>query len=167
MESELILDRGRFPPLSARGCTQHLIPIESGMLRRTINGALVYTGNTLTHKYRSVISCEDKASPALEGLWRGSEVRVGCIQHLWHQSTKQEILLERDPIEGSVFAMTNVRENLEIQSITGRKVILVKGGLEETFVAYRPWLDMRITSFAFITDEWGLKVGWRLELQEV
>lgn len=167
MESELILDQGGFPPLSARGCTQHLIPIESGMLRRTINGTLIYAGNTLAHKYRSVISCEDKASLALEGLWRGSKVRVGCIQRLWQQSTAREILLERDPIEGSVFAITSMRENVEIQSITGQKVILIKGGLEKTFVAYRPWLDMRVTSFALMTNEWGLKAGWRLELEEI
>lgn len=167
MESELILDRGGFPPLSARGCTQHLIPIGTGILRRTINGTLVYAGNTLAHKYRSVISCEDKASLALEGLWRGSEVRVGCIQHLWRQSTDKEVLLERDPVEGSVFAATSIRENVEIQNITGRKVALVKGGLEKVFVAYRPWLEMRVTSFTLMTDEWNLKAGWRLELEEV
>ncbi len=79
MESELILNRGGFPPLSARGCIQHLMPIEAGLLRRTINGALIYAEKPLAHKFRSIISCEDRASLALEGLWRGSEVRVGCI----------------------------------------------------------------------------------------
>lgn len=106
MESELILSRGGFPPLSARGCVQHLMPVETGALRRTINGGLVYTGKTGTHKYRSLISCEDKASLALEGLWRGSEVRVGCIQRLWQKVAGREAFLERDPVIGSIFVTT-------------------------------------------------------------
>jgi hypothetical protein len=82
MESELIINRGGFPPLSARGCIQSLMPIESGVLKRTINGSLVYTGKGPAHKYRSIISCEDKASLAMEGFWRGSELKVGCIQRI-------------------------------------------------------------------------------------
>ncbi|MGV8948970.1 MAG: hypothetical protein ACOH2E_06390 [Candidatus Paracaedibacter sp.] len=182
MESELILNRGGFPPLSARGCVQHLRPIETGLLRRTINGALIYAGKPLAHKYRSIIYCEDKASLALEGLWRGSEVRVGCIQQLWCQTMTREVLLERDPREGSVLAMTSTREEIEIQSVKGRKVIIadqsseVRGlkdkGLEEKgsgeiFITYRPWLHMRINTFSLTTDEWGLKAGWRLELEEI
>lgn len=167
MESELILNRGGFPPLSARGCIQHLMPLEAGLLRRTINGALVYAGKPLAHKYRSIISCEDKASVALEGLWRGSQVRVGCIQELWCQSAEQEILLERDPREGSVFAMTAAREGVSIQSVIGRKVMMTEKGLGEIFIAYHPWLDMRIVTFSLVTNEWGLKVGWRLELEEI
>jgi hypothetical protein len=148
------------------------MPIKAGLLRRTINGALIYAGKPLTHKYRSIISCEDKASLALEGLWRGSEVRVGCIQQLWCQTAEREVLLERDPREGSVFAITGARTEVEIQSVTGRKVIIAdKGlndkGLDEIFIAYHPWLHMRIVAFSLMTDEWGLKAGWRLELEEI
>lgn len=167
MESELILSRGGFPPLSARGCIQHLMPIKAGILRRTVNGALVYTGKPLTHKYRSIISCEDKASLALEELWRGSEVRVGCIQQLWRQVTGREVLLERDPVEESVFAITAMREEVAVRGVTGRKVEIAKGDLESVFISYRPWLDMRIISFSLVTNEWGLKAGWRLELEEI
>jgi len=168
MESELILNRGGFPPLSARGCIQHLMPIETGLLRRTINGALIYAGKPLAHKFRSIISCEDRASLVLEGLWRGSEVRVGCIQQLWRHTAEREVLLERDPREGSVFAITGARTEVEIQSVSGRKVIIAeKGLLKEIFIAYCPWLDMRIVAFSLMTDEWGLKAGWRLELEEI
>jgi hypothetical protein len=176
MESELILNPGGFPPLSARGCVQHLRPIEAGLMRRTINGALIYAGKPLAHKYHSIIYCEDKASLPLEGLWRGSEVRVGCIQQLWHQTTQREVLLERDPREGSVLVMTSTREEIEIQSVKGRKVIIADRGLKdrglddkgsEVFIAYRPWLHMRIITFSLMTDEWGLKAGWRLELEEI
>jgi hypothetical protein len=168
MESELIMSRGGFPPLSARGCVQHLMPVEAGILRRTINGKLLYIGKPLTHKYRSVISCEDKAALALEGFWRGSELRVGCIQRLWQKVMGQQIItLERDPVEGSVFAVTSKQQKREIQEIRGRNIVFAEAALEESFVSYRPWLDMRVVSFSLMTNEWGLKAGWRLELEEI
>ena len=167
MESELILSRGGFPPLSARGCIQQLMPVEAGALQRTINGVLIYTGKPVAHKYRSVISCEDKASLALEGFWRGSEVRVGCIQRLWQKIAGEEICLERDPVMGSVFAITAKQQEREVQEVTGRKVIFSQNNSEEAFVSYRPWLDMRVVTFSLQTNEWGLKAGWRLELEEI
>lgn len=167
MESELILSRGGFPPLSARGCIQQLMPIEAGTLRRTLSGALIYTGKTVAHKYRSIISCEDKASLALEGLWRGSEIRVGCIQRLWQTATGQEAVLERDPVEGSIFVMTAKQEEKEVQKGTGRKIVFAERIAGEAFISYRPWLDMRVVTFSLMTNEWGLKAGWRLELEEI
>jgi hypothetical protein len=167
METNLILSRGGFPPFSARGCVQHLMPIESGMMRRTINGKLVYIGKSLMHKYRSIISCEDKTSLALDGIWRGSDLRVGCIQFIWQKVQGKEAVLERDPVEGSVFAMTSKQQERGIKEVYGRKIILHAMEEEETFVSYRPWLDMRVVSFSLMTNEWGLQAGWRLELEEI
>ncbi len=167
MESELILSRGGLPPLSARGCIQHLMPIEAGALRRTINGTLIYTGKEICHKYHSIISCEDKASMALEGFWRGGEIRVGCIQRLCQKAIDQHVILQREPVEGSVFVVNAARQEKGVQEIIGRKVVLAHPILEETFVSYRPWLHMRIITFSFVTNEWGMKAGWKLELEEI
>lgn len=157
--------------MSARGCIQQLMPIETGALRRTINGSLIYTGKPTAHKYRSVISCEDKASLALEGLWRGSEVRVGCIQRLWQTVENHEILLERDPVVESIFLVTEKQQQKDIQEVRGRKVVVCGGNSAinpgQAFVSYRPWLDMRVVTFSLHTNEWGLKAGWRLELEEI
>jgi hypothetical protein len=153
--------------LSARGCIQHLLPIESGELRRTINGALIYTGKVLTHKYRSLITCQDKATLALEGFWRGSELRVGCIQRLWQKTMGAQVLLERDPVVDSVFAINCNQEARKIEEVKGRKVVLEEGFATEIYVSYRPWLDMRVVNFSLITNEWGLSAGWRLELEEI
>ena len=76
METELILSVGGFPPLSARGCKQELIPVSKGALRRTINGELVLVGNQ-DLKYKSIIQCDDKTSLATNGLYPGAEVMVG------------------------------------------------------------------------------------------
>lgn len=165
MESELILSQGGLPPLSARGCIQQLMPIDAGLLRRTIDGKLIYTGKPNGHKYRSIISCEDKAALALEGIWRGSFLRVGCIQRLWQKASSASVLLERDPVEGSVFALNANQDKVTVQEIVGRKVLLEQSG--EAFVSYCPWLDMRVVGFVLTTDEWGLKAGWRLTLEEV
>jgi hypothetical protein len=167
MESLLILSRGGFPPLSARGCIQHLTPIETGRLRRTVNGKLIYTGNNVAHKYRSIITCEDKTAIAFEGFWRGSELRVGCIQRIWQKVSGHETKLERDPIPGSVFAMTSQQQEMEVQAINGRTVTFSTRILDDLFVSYRPWLDMLVVNFALMTNEWGLKVSWRLDLEEI
>jgi hypothetical protein len=166
METELILSRGGFPSLSARGCSQQIMPIEEGALRRTINGVLVYTGKEEGHKYRSIISCEDKTGAALEGLWRGSEIRIGCIQRFWQKSQGREVLLERDPVEGSVFALEGQTE-FSIEEIVGRHVVLEHLIDQEVFVSYRPWLHMRVVGFCLMTNEWGLKAGWKLEVEEI
>jgi hypothetical protein len=165
MESELILSQGGLPPLSARGCIQELMPIESGVLHRTIDGRLIYAGHSNTHKYRSIIHCEDKASLALEGLWRGGLLRVGCIQRLWQKVHGPSVILERDPVEGSVFAITPGQEKVVIQEIMERKITLKNEG--EAFVSYCPWLEMRVINFTLTTNEWGLKAGWKLVLEEV
>jgi hypothetical protein len=166
MESELILSQGGLPPLSARGCTQELMPVESGVLRRTIDGRLIYAGHPSAHKYRSIIYCEDKASLALEGLWRGSLLRVGCIQRLGQKALGVSVYLERDPVAGSVAAVTLRQEKVGIQEIAGRKIVLENNG-GEVFVSYCPWLEMRVVNFSLTTTEWGLKAGWKLVLEEV
>ena len=35
------------------------------------------------------------------------------------------------------------------------------------FLTYRPFLTMLVKDYYLETDEWGLTVGWRLELEEV
>lgn len=142
------------------------MPIESGILRRTINGELIYAGKIQSHKYRSIISCEDKASIAMEGFWRGSELKVGCIQRLWQKGHGTEVVLERDPVERSVFATTPDQKEVTIESVAGRRITFTLNVLD-AFVSYRPWLNMRVISFTLTTDEWGLKAGWRLELEEI
>ena len=64
-ETALEFSIGGLPPLSARGCIQTLSAIPLGGLHRTINGALIFTGDTKARKYRSTIRGKDKAPPAL------------------------------------------------------------------------------------------------------
>ena len=172
-ESELILDRVGFPPFSARHCHQTLVPLMTGDLRRTVNGQLVYTGREEHHKFQSTIQCQDRSCPSLEGIWRGSLVRVGCIQRLSQEIKSphdmEKITLNRDPVENSVIAMDECQQQKEIQSVTGRTVILVDRQEQSNtlYIFYRPYLQMRVTGYKLVTDEWGFSGGWQLDLEEV
>lgn len=169
METDLILSVGGLPPLSARGCVQELMPVNNGTFRRTINGTLLHLGHTL--KYRSVITCEDKTSLATHGLMPGSLVRVGCIQRLWQKVNGDEkIILEREAIEGSVAAVDSNQQPITIRQVAGQSVDLMPFAIPndgDSFITYRPWLTMRVINYSLITHEWGVKVGWRLELEEI
>ncbi len=169
METELILSLGGLPPLSARGCIQELVPVEQGKLRRTLNGELVFVGNPRS-KYRSIIYCADKTSLATEGLSPGSVVQVGCIQRLWQKvlpdMDNNPIMLERAAVEESVVAMDEGQKPISVERIDNNQIQLQERRIP-CFVSYRPWLSMRTVRYTLHTNEWGLKVGWRLELEEI
>lgn len=170
METFLTLGGGQLPPFSARGCTQTLTPLPMGELRRTVNGNLIHIGAEKHFKYKSVIACQDKAGPCLDGLWRGQEVEVGCLSRL-HQEMKQEgdharATLLRPPVEGSV-AVQGTSGTMVSSELSGRDVQAPLAQGETLFVSYAPRLHMRVISFEIKTDEWGARVGWRLELEEI
>lgn len=166
METELIIEGCGFPPMSARGCSQELTLVEHGIFRRTVNGDLAYLGPQ-NHKYRSVVRCEDKVTLVNEGvLLRGTVVRIGCLQRLWQQGVG-DVRLEREAVAGSVVAMDAAQNPVIADVIDSKTVKVVQEAHQDVFVSYRPWLTMRVISLMLHTDEWGLKAGWRLELEEV
>lgn len=164
METELILNRGGFPPFSARGCVQELSPIALGQFRRTINGDLVFLG-TQGKKYRSIITCQDQAVMATDDLLPGVEVEVFCIQRLWQKTTGGSLFLERDPVRESVLALDEQRQPVHILSQQGRSISLALTGT--CFVSYRPILMMRVIRYALSTNEWEGISKWHLELEEI
>ena len=165
METELIIEGCGFPPLSARGCSQELTVATQGTFRRTVNGDLAYMGPE-SHKYRSIIHCEDKVTLVNEGvLARGSVVRIGCLQRLWQQGNGR-IMLEREAVIGSVVAMDAAQKSVDAHVIDA-KTVEVPNMQADVFISYRPWLVMRVISLTLRTDEWGLKAGWQLDLEEI
>ena len=185
METELTLSIGGFPPFSARNCTQELFPVGSGQFKRTLNGELIFVVPASTHqKYASSIKGKDKTVLALEGVWRGTLLKVGCLQYIWQKVRPEQaivgsvISLERMPVEQSVGILCPVSLGLKVGEVCGKDVHLGRGEAsddvgpesfpsQDVFLSYRPWLDMRVMHFSLFTDEWGLKSGWRLDLEEV
>ena len=129
------------PPYSVRGATQTLQPIEAAQqLRRTINGLLVDLSRAEFRKYRSTITCTDQQPPAIDGVWPGKVVTVGCISELSYKTAG---------------------------GAAGRSVVSGSSRIEGDYTFYRPQLTMRIVSFSQDTDEYGASVSWSLELEEV
>lgn len=161
-----IIGRGNsLGPFSARGCTQTLSLLSQGMVRRTINGHLMCVGNGGHRKFISTISCKDKAPPGFDGLWKGSLLKVGCIQSLSCLVAPhcQKVQVERESIAA------------HLQDYSGRPYPVKKredrwfeipqnfpGG----FLIYRPELRMVVQNYFLETDEWELTVEWTLELEE-
>ncbi len=161
-----IVGKGEALPLfSARECTQTLTLTPQDSLRRTINGHLVSIGNKAHRKFHSTVACKDKIPPAFGELWTGTLVKVGCLQSLT-QTVPQgsgHILLERDAV--SVYLYDEKGSFWPVKKGENRLIALppnFPGG----FLTYRPLLRMVVKNYCLETDEWGLSVGWSLELEE-
>ena len=129
------------PPYSARGLTQTLEPIDaSSQLRRTVNGALVDLSYEPFRKYKSTISCQDQAPPAIDGVWPGQIVTVECVAELCFVTA------------GGSPARLMVEESERT---------------EGAFTFYRPILTMRVTGFSVSRDEYGSSVNWHMQMEEV
>lgn len=136
----LVLSGIGIPDYSARGLTQTLEPIEAAVsLRRTINGGLVDLSFAQFRKYKSTISCQDQEPPAIDGIWPGHVVTVGCVAELSYPSGGSPA---RPAISGSTRTMG-------------------------AFVFYRPQLQMRVTAFSVNRDEYGAAVQWQMDLEEL
>ena len=163
-ETYLTLSVGGLPPFSSRGCRQELKPIETAETHRTVNGELVTTTTPLHHKYKTIIKGKDQLPAALDSMWKGQDVKVGCIQYLWQKAEGKKVLLNREPIKGSLVAINELRKKVKIQSIQDKEVELAEPG----FVGYRPRLYMKLVDFGYETEEWGnSEITWYMKLEEL
>lgn len=161
-----ILGKGKvIPPFSTRECIQTLIPISHGSLRRTINGNLVYVGYKGYRKFHSTIACKDKIPPGFEGLWKGDLVKVGCIQALTQTVPKKtsKLQLEREALSLHLYDTTTKRWSVKQGS---DRWISLPPEFPGGFITYTPLLLMMVKTYHLEVDEWGLTVGWKLELEE-
>lgn len=161
-----IIDKGSIlTQFCTRECTQTLSLLPQGVLKRTINGNLVYVGRTGHQKYESQISCKDKAVPALSGVWKGTLLNVGCLQWLTQIILPGEshISLERPAVAVRVF--DHEERTYPPRRLDGKSVFL-ESSFPGGYIAYRPALKMIVRSYTLETNEWGLSVGWNLDLEE-
>ena len=139
-ETLLTLSGIGVPPYSARGLTQSLEPIDGAVqLRRTVNGALADLSYETFRKYKSTISGQDQEPPAIDGVWPGQLVEVGCIAELCFLTSAG------GPVHTAVIGSARV---------------------EGDFSFYRPVLTMRVVGFSVSRDEYGATVSWQMQLEE-
>ena len=141
MSDMLTLSGIGVPPYSARGASQTLEPIQAAQqMRRTINGELIDISRAEFRKYRSTISCVDQQPPAVDGVWPGQVLTVGCISELSYRTAG---------------------------STPSRNMVAGSSRTEGDYTFYRPSLTMRVVAFSQDTDEYGAVVSWSLQLEEV
>ena len=109
-------------------------------MRRTINGELIDISRAEFRKYRSTISCADQQPPAVDGVWPGQVLMVGCISELSYRTAG---------------------------SNPSRNMVAGSSRTEGHYTFYRPSLTMRVVSFSQDTHEYGAEVSWSLQLEEV
>lgn len=128
------------PPSSARGAHQTLSPIDATKkLVRTVNGDAFDISPPQMRKYATTITCTDMNSPALDGIWPGMQLSIGCVTELSFPT-------------GGTAARPEVAGSLRF---------------EGSYSFYRPQIVVQVTSFSIDTDEYGAAVQWTLEGEEV
>lgn len=169
METELKISGVGFPPFSARGCVQTLVPLKTQSFHRTINGELLYLGGQGFHKFSSTLVCQDLGTFSSQMFCVGQEVEVACIQRLWQPFNghldEQDITLLRPAVPGSLIAKDDALRGVEMTIISDTRVRLCSG--EAGHISYCPKLKMRIREFSLKTHEWENKNGWVMVLEEI
>jgi hypothetical protein len=127
----------------ARGLNQTLEVIAaSKQYDRTINGTLIDVSAPQFRKYQSKISISNEVdAPPLDLIFPGQTVTVGCAVELCYP-TGRVGCPNRPEVSGSSYTQNG-------------------------YTFYRPLLTMMITEVQESLDEWGRKVGWTIDLEEV
>lgn len=126
-------------PYATRGATMTMAHIaQAGPIVRNVNGGLIDLSDPNFRKYRGTITCADQKAPAFGGLWPGQLVTVDCIAELG----EGELNSDRTAVTGSEYT-------------------------EEGITYFRPSLNMMVMSFEWETDEYGARVGWTMQVEEV
>lgn len=144
MTTLLRITSAEIPDYAARGLEQTLFPIPASQsLRRTVNGDLVDLSASQFRKYGSTITCTDQRVPALDGIWPGMTVTVDCVAELSYR--------------------TGGTPQRDLADTTDDDATYTDGD----FTYYRPRLTMIVIDYRTSFDEYGARVGWSLDLEEV
>jgi hypothetical protein len=164
---------GSFPPFSCREAEQTLTPLQTGELRRTINGELCYIGASQHHKYQTSIKCQDRNNPALQHLWVGAEVEVECLARLWesHDIVADDLAvqLSRPYVLSSVEVINQAGHAVEYEVLDNHHIKIPVAVNSSVLIGYAPILKMRIKNFQYCTKEWAIADPntWQIDLEEI
>ncbi len=170
-------------PFSSRAISETLAPIDQGaQLRRSVNGTLTDLSLTAFRKYRVSLGGSDMQPIALNGVWKGQAVTVGCVTEIAKAITlvagAATVQLDRPFVAGSGRAVRANGESIQftadvdLATVTGPAYEaqidfndpLLSG---EAFVIYRPLLACLVTGFSSARREYDATQDWTLELEEV
>lgn len=128
-------------PYATRGASQTLQPIaQATNSRRTVNGDLKDISFDGFKKYSTSINCSDQTSPALDGVWPGTQLTIDCISELSYKTAG-----------GS----------------PDRPVVSGSSRVDGDFTFYRPQIVFMVQTWQAQTDEYGAQVSWSMTAEEV
>jgi hypothetical protein len=130
------------PPYSARSLSQTLTPIAAAsVLRRSLtSGRLINLAPPEFKKYKSVITCNDQQSPALDGIWPGDLLTIDCVRPLSFKTI------------GGTPQRTVVEDSIYIEGI---------------FTFYRPRIVFMVANYTMDGNEYEANQSWQLDLEEL
>lgn len=171
-QTNLILRGALWPPFSCRDAEQTLCPIQTGELRRTINGELCYLGSSGHHKYRTTIRCQDHTVPAMQHLWVGAEIEVACIARIWETHTDRAdgvITLSRNAVRTTLEVLKNRGHPIPYEWQNENTIVIPQAHQQTVLVGYAPILHMRLVNFHYLEKEWAAQdfTTWQLDLEEI
>ena len=163
---EIINQGNLITPFSARECRQTLTTIPQAVFRRTVNGELKCVNSAGHKKFQSTIQCKDRAPPAFDGAWKGVTLKVNCIQYVTHIVPAESVSIQVDR-EGVDHTLFDNKGKIWSATPTQNRWVSIQPSFPGGFLTYKPILMMMIKSYTLETDEWGLTVGWTLDLDEI
>ena len=134
----LLITPTGLPVYSSRGIRQSYAPVNAD-LRRTINGVLKNVMPSQMLKYKSTITCDDMNVPALDGVFPGTSLTINCVFELAY-------------LNGGT---------------PQRTVVSGSSRTDGVFTYYRPQIVFLVRDYEVDVEEWGAKINWRLECEEV
>ena len=93
---------------------------------------------------------------------------MGCIQRLWQkiEEDQTEVILDKLPVYESLHAIDKENNPIPIQ-FADKHLVKLETPHQGGFICYRPLLNMRVIQYRLNTNEWGIKVGWQIECEEI
>lgn len=172
-ETLLTISNGGFPPFSARGCKQKIIPLQAACFYRTLEGVLVSLQTPdLIKKYQTIISCHDQMPPAFGRTTIGEIFTIFSIQRFCQRIPPHvdQFQLERKAVEGSSMLLKKGAFSLAVNTVSEDQMVHLSNVIsdaQEAYISYRPIFTMALTHFSLETDEEDLSVSWKMRLEEV
>jgi len=151
-----------------RQIKESLQPIDTGDLRRTVNGVLVSLADPAFKKYKLSVSCDDMLPPAFGSIWRGQQLTVSPVSEIADVVAVggTSRTLERDPVAGSIRCV-DIDGGTHAFTVAGRVVTLSSAATKPTRIFYRPTLTMMVSQHSVDHDEAAASVSWSLDLEEI
>lgn len=115
-----------------------LAPIDASKhFERSINGGLLNLCYSPMQKWKITITGDDQDPPALDGVWPGTPLTIGCIVELATQNTPSHSANGTDREQDSIWTFT------------------------------KPTVDVLLMDFQVQRDEYGCQTSWSMDVEEV